>query len=75
VEALLLTAGMLGAMVVALALIARFWPRSSHLGGYRVRGGAEDGAPPVREDDDAHWSWTRDERDDADPKDTPPRNR
>ena len=61
VEALLLTVGMVALMVLVLALVARFWPRSSGLGGYRARGGAEDGhEPPVREDDDTHWNWTDD---------------
>ena len=60
-DALLLTLVMVALMVIALAVVARWWPRSSHLGGYRARsGGKGDAEPPVREDDDAHWQWTAD---------------
>jgi hypothetical protein len=62
VEALLLTLAMVALMVLVLALVGRFWPRSSGLGGYRAKGGAEGGTePPVREDDDTRWSWGNDE--------------
>ena len=58
-EALLLTIAMAALMVVVLALVARSWPRSSGLGGYRTRTpAAGDPRPPVREDDDAQWNWT-----------------
>jgi hypothetical protein len=62
-EALAATLAVVLLMVGALALVARTWPRSSRLGGYRARG--EDGSTPAegtpgdvrREDDDAHWDW------------------
>lgn len=52
-------------MLLALVLLAKTWPRSSHAGGY---GATRDGAggpslgtgPTVREDDDAHWNWRAD---------------
>jgi hypothetical protein len=64
-DALLLTAALIGLMIGALVLLGRTWPRSSRVGGYRAgrgagRGAADgldagDGAP---EDDDAHWRWS-----------------
>jgi len=65
-DALLMTAALIGLMIGALVLLGRTWPRSSRLGGYRAgRGagheagdgdaGAEAGVP---EDDDAHWRWS-----------------
>jgi len=63
VDAVLLTIAMAGLMVLVLGLVARSWPRSSRLGGYRASGDASGpGEPPVREDDDARWQWKRDER-------------
>lgn len=58
-EALLLTGAMLGLMVLALVLLARFWPRSSRRTGYRISGqdGQDPNAPTVPEDDDARWRW------------------
>ena len=62
-EALAATLAVIIGMVAALALVAKTWPRTSRLGGYRARnkhdptaqdqerGGAD------REDDDAHWNW------------------
>jgi hypothetical protein len=60
-EALLLTIAMLGLMVVALALVARFWPRSSSRTGYRISGQDSQARdePTAPEDDDAHWNWKR----------------
>lgn len=57
-EALLTTVA-LGVLIVAfLIVLARSWPRSSHLGGYHVAGGAGPAdEPQVREDDEAHWNW------------------
>jgi hypothetical protein len=63
-EGLLLTALLIGGMVLALALLGRTWPRSSRLGGYRARQGSADSAGPDEpgplppEDDDARWRWT-----------------
>ncbi len=49
-------------MGATLALEARFWPRTSRLGGYRARGAEPaDSEPPVREDDDSRWNWTGDD--------------
>jgi hypothetical protein len=75
VEALLLTMAMVALMVLVLALVGRFWPRSSDLGGFRARGGQPgEAGPPVREDDDAHWSWSRDPTDpERSPDETPVR--
>jgi hypothetical protein len=62
-EALAATLAVVLLMVGALALMARTWPRSSRLGGYRARAkdgsAATDETPGVagREDDDAHWNW------------------
>ncbi len=64
-DALLLTAVVIGLMIGALVLLGRTWPRSSRLGGYRAGRGAghEAGSGPdadagVPEDDDAHWRWS-----------------
>jgi hypothetical protein len=62
-EALAATLAVVLLMVGALALMARTWPRSSRLGGYRARG--KDGSSATdempgdarREDDDARWNW------------------
>jgi hypothetical protein len=55
VEAILLTVILAILIVAALALLARTWPRSSPLTGFRIRD--HDAPPrPVREDDDAP-SW------------------
>ncbi|MFN8629906.1 MAG: hypothetical protein U0838_06155 [Chloroflexota bacterium] len=58
-EALLLTVAMLGLMVLALALMARYWPRSSSRTGFHISGkDAPSGQPPAApEDDDARWRW------------------
>ncbi len=58
-EDVLFTAGLVAVMVLALALLAKGWVRSSKIGGYRAThgvDGAEEG-PGVREDDDVHWDW------------------
>jgi hypothetical protein len=64
-EALLATVLLLLIMGAALLLLARGWPRSSRLGGYRARTQGRD-APTAadeeagranREDDDVHWHW------------------
>lgn len=74
-EALLLTAGMVALMVLVLAIVGRFWPRSSGLGGYRARGDARNGQPPVRDDDDdGHWRWTTDGERDHPPPEPPVRD-
>jgi hypothetical protein len=58
-QAVLLTLAMLGLMAGALVVLARFWPRSSRLTGYRIsrRDAAAGEVPPVPEDDDARWRW------------------
>lgn len=66
-EALLATLLVLLLMGAALLVLARGWPRSSRLGGYRARTHGDDGGPgsPAdqeqgkadREDDDARWKW------------------
>jgi hypothetical protein len=67
-EALLFTLGVVVVMVLVLALLARSWPRTSGLGGYRAgRGAGHDAgasstdagaeAGGVQEDDDARWQW------------------
>lgn len=62
----ILTALMILLMLAALVLLARGWPTSSRLGGYRarMRGGTRDDVvrtpergEAIREDDDAHWRW------------------
>jgi hypothetical protein len=65
-EGLILTAGLIGLMAVAVIIMGRGWPRSSRLGGYRARN-RDRGATPaardqergaaIREDDDAKWRW------------------
>jgi hypothetical protein len=64
-EALLMTAALVGLMIGALVLLGRSWPRSSRLGGFRAgRGAGHDSASGpdadagAHEDDDAHWRWT-----------------
>ena len=64
-DALLMTAALIGLMILALVVLGRTWPRSSRLGGYRAGRGAghETGGDPgaeagVPEDDDAHWRWS-----------------
>ena len=64
-DALLMTAAVIGLMVGALVLLGRTWPRSSRLGGYRAgrgagheAGGKGDADAAVPEDDDAHWRWS-----------------
>ena len=65
-DALLLTAALIGLMIGALVLLGRTWPRSSRLGGYRAGRGAgheagsgdADADSGVPEDDDAHWRWS-----------------
>ena len=68
-EGALLTVVLVLAMVAAIVLLGRTWPRSSRIGGYRARrdGGASTAPvePPVREDDDVRWDWTGDEDDSA----------
>ena len=62
-EALVATLAVVLLMIGALALVAKTWPRSSRLGGYRAR--EQDGSTATdetprdtqREDDDAHWNW------------------
>ena len=39
-DALLMTAALIGLMIGALVLLGRTWPRSSRLGGYRAGRGA-----------------------------------
>ena len=65
-EAVLATLAVVLLMVGALTLLARSWPRSSRLGGYRAwtRGGSPDRpaqdqerGDAVREDDDVRWHW------------------
>ena len=57
-EALLFTLGLVVVMSGALILLARSWPRSSRLTGYRIKAGRpQTELPPVPEDDDAHWRW------------------
>jgi hypothetical protein len=60
-EALLATVAMLGVMGLALAVLARFWVRSSRRTGYRIsgQGGPSGEEPPIPEDDDARWNWRR----------------
>ena len=58
-ESLLFTAALVVVMVLALALLAKAWVRSSSIGGYRTDhtpDGIETG-PAVAEDDDVHWDW------------------
>ena len=65
-EGLIATLLVAGLMAVALALLAKTWPRSSKLGGYRAglrgRRDPESGDPTgeggIPEDDDVHWRWT-----------------
>ncbi len=65
-EAVLATFAIVLLMIGALALLARSWPRSSRLGGYRAwtRAGASDRpaqaqerGESAREDDDVRWHW------------------
>ncbi len=58
-EALLATAGLLVVVLLALTVLARTWPRSSHLGGYHVEHPGSDGesGPKVREEYEADWNW------------------
>ena len=73
-EALLLTAAVVGAMVLALVLLGRTWPRSSRAGGFRAGKGAGRDAPDpgvaggAREDDDVHWSWPDGHDEESDPR-------
>ncbi|HYO44867.1 MAG TPA: hypothetical protein VES19_16840 [Candidatus Limnocylindrales bacterium] len=67
----LLTIGMLGLMVAAIAVLGRTWPRSSRVGGYRAGRGlgaatgagagpdaeASDPPPHVPEEDGSPWRW------------------
>ena len=60
-----MTAAVIGLMVGALVLLARTWPRSSRLGGYRAGRGAgreagdgRDADAGVPEDDEAPWRWS-----------------
>ena len=76
-DALLMTAVLIGLMIGALVLLGRTWPRSSRLGGYRAgrgagheAGGDRDADAGVPEDDDAHWRWS-DRDPDGDEKDGP----
>ena len=61
-EAVLFTVVMLGLMSLALVLLARVWPRSSRLTGYRIsrRDASAGEEPPVPEEDDARWRWKGD---------------
>lgn len=65
-EAILFTAALIVLMGIALIVLGRSWPRSSRLGGYRVRPGAgsagsaardQEQDVAIREDDDARWRW------------------
>ncbi len=65
-EALLATIVLFLLMGAALVVLARGWPRTSRLGGYRARtrdrGGPPSAADEERgrvnhEDDDTHWNW------------------
>ncbi len=69
-EAALMTVLALVAMGLALAILWRVWPRSSRLGGYRVRPGgdhpdastrSQERGEVAREDDDAPWHWPAEE--------------
>jgi hypothetical protein len=73
-EAVLATLAVVLLMIGALALLARSWPRSSHLGGYRAwthagspdrPAQAQERGDIAREDDDVRWHWVApdDERD------------
>jgi hypothetical protein len=66
VEALLATLALLLVIVGGLMLLARVWPRSSRLGGYRGWKGsgsdrpsaqAQERGEAIREDDDGRWHW------------------
>jgi hypothetical protein len=63
VEALAATLVLILVMAIAIALLGRSWPRSSRLGGYRLRGRDEPSAADQertgsgREDDDTNWKW------------------
>ena len=68
-EALLFTIALLAVVAGALVVLARSWPRSSRLGGYRAgRGAGRDeaggqaGEDHVAEDDDVHWRWRDEDR-------------
>lgn len=58
-EALLMTAVVLVAIVVGLVLLSRVWVHSSKLGGYHAARGADepDRRPKVPEDDEERWRW------------------
>jgi hypothetical protein len=65
-EAVLATFAVVLLMIGALALLARSWPRSSRLGGYRAwtharpsdrPAQAQERGEAVREDDDVRWHW------------------
>jgi hypothetical protein len=63
VEALAATLVLILGMALAVAVLGRSWPRSSRLGGYRLRGrdepsaGDQERTGSGREDDDTHWKW------------------
>ncbi len=59
VEAALTTIALLLVIVLALVLVARYWPHSSRRTGYHISRPDETPGeePPVPEDDDARWRW------------------
>ena len=67
-EGLIATLLVVTLMGGALIVLARGWPRSSRLGGYRARTARGSAGSPareqeqgvaMREDDDARWQWDR----------------
>lgn len=67
-EAILATVIVIGLIVLGFAALARTWPRTSRLGGYRARTGDrgadhtaldEEQGQAGREDDDARWHWEK----------------
>ena len=66
-EALLSTVALGLVIAGVLVVLARSWPRSSRLGGYRTRSAARPGerqpeaehrGEAPREDDDVRWRWS-----------------
>jgi len=65
-EAVVLTVALIALMIGGFALMARSWPRTSRLGGFRARSGARrsddpsltaDAGRAPQEDDEVHWRW------------------